>query len=906
MINKKKIFSFLLLFAFIISAQTTFSQKLTFEVKTKTKELPFGLEQRIFKNKLVIGIALSGGGARGFAQIGVLKAFKEEGITIDVITSTSMGSIIGGLYSMGYSIDEIDSIAKNTDWDALLKLNRKTNRRDLYINQKITEDKAVFSLRLDGFKPVIPTSLNNGEKISNYLSLLSLKAPIHVEKTFDELYTKYRAVCTDLISGKPVVLKSGSISQAMRASASVSFLLSPIKLDSFLLVDGGLVANIPVSIAKSIGTDFVFAVNTTSRLHKKGELKLPWVMADQIVSIPMKILDDEQLKKANVIITPQLNDHLATDFNNIDSIITSGYVSAKLKIRGVKKHLDSLSTRRQIDSLVYFKNLTIGETATNLEKIFYKKLSNKKTFTNFDLMLYLDSIFSTGNYKSVKSELNTTKEGFTTLKIFADKNTTINKIAVVGANKKNTKYIGQILSKLKGNPYNVKKLLSKLINISKHYRKRGFVFTEIEEVNFNKKDGSLFIKIDEGKISSIKITGKTKTNKKIILREFNINKNGVLTFENIKKGLNNLRNTNLFDNIVIIYRHKTGKNILNIKLNDKPSSLLRFGFRLDNENKAQFSFDIRDDNLMGTGAELGFLVTLSNRIKSYMLEHRANRIFNTYLTYSVNLFYKFNDVFSYKNDPIISEAEFSRSISGEYRQIFYGASITFGTQVKKFGNLTLTGKYEIDEIKNKFGSSVTPSKDRIVSFKLSSIIDTQNKYPYPTKGIYFNGYYETGQSILGSEISYIKAAFEYKNYFTFGSSHTIYPRIKIGFGDNTLPLSQQYSLGGQNDFFGMRLDEFRGRQIFLASFGYRYKLPIKIFFTTYLKFRYDLGAVWEFPNQIRFKDFRHGIGATLSFDTPIGPADFSIGRSFKFARSLPNNPISWGDVLFYFSIGYYF
>ena len=104
----------------------------------------------------------------------------------------------------------------------------------------------------------------------------------------------------------------------------------------------------------------------------------------------------------------------------------------------------------------------------------------------------------------------------------------------------------------------------------------------------------------------------------------------------------------------------------------------------------------------------------------------------------------------------------------------------------------------------------------------------------------------------------------------------------------------------------MRDDECRGRQVFLSSFGYRYKLPVKIFFTTYLKFRYDLGAVWEFPNQIRFKDLRHGIGATISFDTPIGPVDFSVGRSFKFERSLPNKPISWGDVLFYFSIGYYF
>ncbi|MCH7827858.1 MAG: patatin-like phospholipase family protein, partial [Bacteroidetes bacterium] len=850
--NQKNIFLFLLIFVFLVSAQTTFSQKFTFEVKTRIKTLPFGLEQKIPLNKLIIGVALSGGGARGFAQVGVLKALQEERINIDIITATSMGSIVGGLYSMGYSIDEIDSIVKKTDWEDLLIINRKPNRRDLYINQKITEDKAIFSLRLDGFKPIIPTSLNNGEKISNFLNLLSIKAPLHVDKTFDELYTKFRTICTDLISGKMVILKSGSISQAMRASSSVSFLLSPIKQDSLMLVDGGLVANIPVSIAKSIGADFIFAVNTTSRLHKKEELDLPWVIADQIISIPMKILNDEQLKNANIVITPQLNNHLATDFNNIESIITRGYNAAKQKITGIKKHLDSLSARKQIDSVVYFKKLTIGKNATNLERLFYHKLSNTKNFTNLDLILYLNSVFSTGDYKDITSEIDITNEGLTTLKIYANKNTTINKITVKGANKKDTKYIEQSLSKLIGNPYNVKKLLYKLLDISRHYRNKGFVFTEVKDINFNYNNGSLYIRIDERKISGIKITGNTITNKEIILREFNLDEKGILSFEDLKRGLNNLRNTNLFENIVITHIYKEEGSFLNIKLNDKPSSLLRFGFRLDNENKSQISFNIRDDNLMGTGTELGFLVSFSNRIKSYMLEHRANRIFNTYLTYSVNLFYKFNDIFSYQDDPKISETKFSRSITGEYRQIFYGASVTVGTQVKKFGNVTLTGKYELNEIKNKSGNSVTPNKDKLVSFKLQSIIDTQDKYPYPTKGIYFNGYYETGQSILGSDISYIKAAFEYKNYFSFGSSHTIVPKVKIGFGDNTLPLSQQYSIGGQNDFFGMRDDEFRGRQVFLSSFGYRYKLPVKIFFPTYFKLRYDIGAVWEFPNQIRF------------------------------------------------------
>ena len=140
--------------------------------------------------------------------------------------------------------------------------------------------------------------------------------------------------------------------------------------------------------------------------------------------------------------------------------------------------------------------------------------------------------------------------------------------------------------------------------------------------------------------------------------------------------------------------------------------------------------------------------------------------------------------------------------------------------------------------------------------------------------------------------------------FKLNKSQVLTSRIHIGFGDKTLPLSEQFTLGGQYSFFGEYEDEFRGRQIALASLMYQLKLPFKIFFDTYLWFRYDLGATWRTQELIRFKDLKHGIGGTVSFDTPIGPADFSIGRSFLLRKDLPENPLSWGDILFYFSIGH--
>jgi NTE family protein len=105
----------------------------------------------------------------------------------------------------------------------------------------------------------------------------------------------------------------------------------------------------------------------------------------------------------------------------------------------------------------------------------------------------------------------------------------------------------------------------------------------------------------------------------------------------------------------------------------------------------------------------------------------------------------------------------------------------------------------------------------------------------------------------------------------------------------------------------MRENELRGKQLFQASIEYRYLLPFKIFFDNYIQFRYDIGQVWDkVQSQLKLADLNHGLGATLSFDTPIGPADFSLGRTFTFLKDLKDDPIRLGPIYFYFSIGFYY
>lgn len=532
----------------------------------------------------------------------------------------------------------------------------------------------------------------------------------------------------------------------------------------------------------------------------------------------------------------------------------------------------------------------------------------KDSISSFEILVVLNKLFNTGNYLDLKAEIIENK-GYSMIKFIKEYNPLIREINFTGINLIIKTKVDSILKPLLDKPYNARKISEAVICILKIYRGEGYSLADLDSTSFDENNGEVLLKFNEGIISDIKIEGNVNTNPSIITREFPPRIGDYFYYNDVERGLTNLRSTNLFEDIDLTVKKEKDRNIVVLRLVEKISSLIRFGFRTDNERKAQISIDLRDENLLGSGTEIGFLFYGGTRNLAYILEHKSNRIFNTYLTYKINAYYKSDDYYSYKDDPTISDKSFSSSIAGEYRQINYGGSLSLGSQVERFGNLILTGKYQFEEIQNIQINSVDAfdlKRKKVVSIKISSTIDTQDKYPYPEKGIYFYGSYETAQTILGGEVGFLNIGFDYKNYFSLSGGHTFSPRIMMGFADKTLPFNDQYSLGGQYSFFGMRENEFRGRQIFLASLEYRYKFPFIIFFNTYFKLRYDLGSVWAYQDDIRFKDLRHGIGTSLSFDTPIGPADFAVGKSFLFQKKLPGNPLSWGELLFYFSIGYYF
>jgi len=896
-IFKKILFAHLLIFVTISSAQTT----QTISLETKTKNLPYGLAQRIPTNEPKVGLALSGGGARGLSQIGVLKAFVEAGIETQAIAGTSIGSIIGGAYASGYSVEEMDSIVTNTDWDLLLSLNNSSERRELFVDQKIAEDRSLLTLRLDGLTPIIPTSFNEGLRLSNYLTLVCLNAPVPTDVSFDSLLINFRAVCTNLVDGNLVVLSDGSLARAMRASSSVSFLLAPVAVDSLLLVDGGLVSNIPVGTVKNMGADYVIAVNTTSRLRDEEELELPWNIADQTVSIPMKRLEEEELSNADFILKPEINKWSSTTFSSIDSLILAGYEEAKKYIPEIKTKINSL--RKEKSGLIetWYKNIKQRKNPEDFEKPYFNKYYSADSICN--LILYSDmcDLYKTGKFDSLGVSITQLGDSVE-IKFNYTLNPTINSIEILSDGTITVQDRKIILKELVGKPFEGKSIFGVVRNIIMKYKKQGYILFKLDSLSFNPESGKITLDFNAGTISTININ--SLTSKTVIEREFDIKEGDKLKYSEVEEGLKNLRASGLFDDINLTVE-QTGKHVnLFLSVSERISRLVNLGFLINNVYNFQLGIDIRDVNFLETGNELGLFLFGGTRNGAYILDYTAYRILSTYYTYKLSAYYKFNNIQVYTNSASSTGNTYTSTYQGEYKQIFYGASLSLGTQLEKFGKLIFTGKYQVDQVRNVEGNVINPYKTNLIGLKIGAVVDNQNKYPYPGDGLYFNGFYETAQGTSGNNDGYILLNADLKYYFSIGSQNVLSPRIQVGFGDKTLPLSEQFSLGGQYSFFGAYQDQYRGRQIFLASLMYQYKLPFKIFFDTYTWFRYDVGSTWEEQETIKFKDLKHGLGGSISFDTPVGPADFSVGRSFTISQGLQSGSFVWGDVLFYFSIGY--
>ena len=357
-----------------------------------------------------IALVLSGGGAKGAAHIGVLKVLEKYQVPIDIIVGTSVGSIVGGMYSVGYSPDEIEKTVLNLKFNSLLTNSKDRNLKN--IEEKIENDKYPFTMSIDkNLKLSFPMGILNGENI--YLQLKDIFSRAENIKNFNELPIEYRAITTDLQTGKEVILSDGDLAIATFKSMAIPSFLEPIKDENKFYVDGGVVNNFPIDVALSLGADIIIAVDITAETSKINEKSNLVTILDKLATYNGNRKTETHKKLADLLIVPDVKDHDTIDFGNLNELVVAGEDAAE-KYGYILANLSSPKDFKEIkDKALKEEPIQInkikleGNSILTLKKVNELKPSVKnRKFTKADLNDWTKKIYSVSYIERVFYEVN--------------------------------------------------------------------------------------------------------------------------------------------------------------------------------------------------------------------------------------------------------------------------------------------------------------------------------------------------------------------------------------------------------------------------------------------------------------------------------------------------------------------
>lgn len=366
-----------------------------------------------------IALVLSGGGAKGFAHIGVLKVLEEEGIPVDLIVGTSIGSLVGGIYSIGYSADELEKLVKSMNWETTLS--DDVNRAFLSRNDQQLKQRYVFSLPING-KLSLPQGVIKGQNVLNILCGLAGNVPEDAD--FSKFPISFACIATNLETGKEVILRNGFLPTAMFSSMAIPVAFQSFDYNGQLLVDGGVVNNFPTDVAKRMGADIIIGVDIRRDYYDRKSLNSFNNVIGQLVNFFDHAKDTINKSLCNIIIKPDINGFSVSSFNKqaVDSLILRGEHAA----REVLPQLKELKEKYQLQYHQKQRNLVkpdrwyitdVSFTGTHhLESDFLMKtlgIDLPGYYSANEIKAAIDKLYGLGGFDRIYYELIDNKQGKT-------------------------------------------------------------------------------------------------------------------------------------------------------------------------------------------------------------------------------------------------------------------------------------------------------------------------------------------------------------------------------------------------------------------------------------------------------------------------------------------------------------
>ena len=324
-----------------------------------------------------VGLVLSGGGAKGVAHIKVIQVLEEAGMPIDYIAGTSMGAIMGGLYSIGYTSHELDSMVRTQDWMALIS--DRVARDDKRYHERESADTYIISVSMSlDRKFALPSGATAGQNVLNLLNEMTIGYH-DKDIDFNEMPIPFACVAYDMVKGDEYVFHSGNLPTAIRASMSIPGAFAPVLLDSMVLVDGGIYNNFPVDVVKKMGADIVIGVDLTAGIPEYEEINSIFGMVDQIANIIGREKYKNNRSNVDLYINPKVKPYTSASFTAeaVDTLLVRGETAArekwdeilelKSRICGADYVYEKIQRSRMLDAdsisvgKITFTGLTVNE-----------------------------------------------------------------------------------------------------------------------------------------------------------------------------------------------------------------------------------------------------------------------------------------------------------------------------------------------------------------------------------------------------------------------------------------------------------------------------------------------------------------------------------------------------------------
>ena len=359
-----------------------------------------------------IGLVLTGGGAKGFAHIGVLKVLEKAGVKIDYIGGTSMGAVVGGLYATGYNAQQIDSIFRNTNFDELIKDYVPRENKSFY--EKRNDEMYAISLPFKKLSIGVPIALSKG--MYNYNLLHKLTHSVRYIRDFNQLSIPFLCIATNIETGEQQILNKGSLPQALLASSAFPTLFSPVEIDGKMLIDGGVSNNYPIDEVRKMGADIIIGVDVQDGLKNRNSLKEATQILLQISNLQMIEGMKEKIRKTDIYIKPDISKYSVISFDKENEIIKTGEDAALNVIDKINKITQNSKPSQRLKCVsdsIQITKITINEVKDYTRAYVIGKLGIKQgsKISYEQLKKGINTLNATGNFTAINYELNEFNSG---------------------------------------------------------------------------------------------------------------------------------------------------------------------------------------------------------------------------------------------------------------------------------------------------------------------------------------------------------------------------------------------------------------------------------------------------------------------------------------------------------------